>query len=104
VAAATSVPELVVTISAVRIGALDMAVANLLGSNLFNLLIIALDDAFFMKGSLLAHVSPIHLATVLSAITMTGIAIVGLLYRPPGRLFKGVGWGESVCFCSAFIF
>lgn len=92
VAAATSVPELVVTISAVRIGALDMAVANLLGSNLFNLLIIALDDAFFMKGSLLAHVSPMHLATVLSAITMTGIAIVGLLYRPPGRLFKGVGW------------
>lgn len=92
VAAATTVPEMVVTISAVRIGALDMAVANLLGSNLFNLLIIAVDDALFLDGPILAHVSPMHMATALSAIAMTGTAIVGLLYRPPGRLFRSVGW------------
>ncbi|WP_413438463.1 sodium:calcium antiporter [Sulfuriferula sp. GW1] len=92
VALATTVPEMVVTVSAVRIGALDMAVANLLGSNLFNLLLIAVDDVLFTDGPILAHVSPMHLATALSAITMTGAAIVGLLYRPAGRLFKRVGW------------
>src|SRR6185437_4406296 len=33
IAAATSVPELVVTVSALRLGAVDMAIGNLLGSN-----------------------------------------------------------------------
>ena len=39
VAAVTSLPELSLTIAALRIGALDMAIANLLGSNMFNILI-----------------------------------------------------------------
>jgi cation:H+ antiporter len=43
VAGATSLPELVITVAAVRIGALDMAIANLLGSNLFDMAIIAVD-------------------------------------------------------------
>ena len=37
VAGATSLPELVVTISALRMGAVDLAIGNLLGSNLFNM-------------------------------------------------------------------
>ncbi|MBK5103650.1 MAG: sodium:calcium antiporter [Burkholderiales bacterium] len=92
IAAATSLPELVVTLSALRLGALDMAIANLLGSNLFNLLILAVDDAFYLKGPLLAHVSMAHAVSVMSAVTMTGAVIVGLLYRPLGRLFRTVGW------------
>lgn len=54
VAAATSLPELAVTIAAVRIGAVDMAVANLLGSNLFDMLVLAVDDFFYVPGPLLA--------------------------------------------------
>jgi len=42
VAVATSLPEIAVTVHAVRIGALDMAVAGILGSNPFNVTIIAL--------------------------------------------------------------
>ena len=52
VALATSLPELAVTISALSIGALDMAIANLLGSNLFNVAIIAVDDIFLPPRSL----------------------------------------------------
>ena len=92
VAAVTSLPELVVTISALRIGALDMAIANLLGSNLFNMAIIAVDDLVFTKGPLLAHVSPIHAVSAMSAVVMTGIAIIGLMYRPRVRVFRAVGW------------
>ena len=44
IAAATSLPELVVTISALRLGAVDMAIGNLLGSNLFDILILGIDD------------------------------------------------------------
>lgn len=92
IAFATSVPEIVVTISAVRIGALDMAISNLLGSNLFNILILVIDDVFYTKGPLFADVSPLHAVTAISAIMMTGLAIVGLFYRPKERLFKTVGW------------
>lgn len=92
VAAATSLPELAVTVAALRIGALDMAIANLLGSNLFNMAILALDDLIFLKGPLLSHISPIHAVSAMSAVVMSGVFIIGLVYRPSTRLFQGVGW------------
>jgi len=98
VAFATSVPELVVTIAALRIGALDMAIGNLLGSNLFDILLVALDDVLFLKGPILSHVSPLHAVSAVSAMVMTGTAIVGLIYRPAGRVLKTVGWTSLFLF------
>jgi cation:H+ antiporter len=98
VAAVTSLPEAVVTVAAVRIGALDMAIGNLFGSNLFNIAILALDDLLYARGPLLARVSPAHAVSALSAIMMTGVAIVGLLYRPKLRVFKTVGWTSIALF------
>jgi cation:H+ antiporter len=92
VAGATSLPELVVTIAAVRIGALNMAIANLLGSNLFDMLVLAIDDIFYTKGPILWAVSPAHAFSAGSAVVMTGLVIVSLLYRPGQRLFRAVGW------------
>jgi cation:H+ antiporter len=94
VACATSVPEVAVSIAALRMDALDMAIGNLFGSNLFNIAIIAVDDVFYLPGPILAHVSPLHVVSSMSAIMMTGIAIVGLLYRPKTRLFRVVGWAS----------
>jgi cation:H+ antiporter len=92
VAGATSLPELVVTIAALRIGALNMAIANLLGSNLFDILILAVDDVAFVKGPILSHVSPVHAVSAFSAVIMTGIVVVGLLYRSKTRVFRYVDW------------
>lgn len=92
VAAATSAPELAVTLSALKVGALDMAIANLLGSNLFDILVLAVDDLFYLPGPLLSHVSPAHALSALSALVMTGMAVVGLLYRPTTRVLRTVGW------------
>lgn len=92
VAGVTSLPELAVTVAALRIGALDMAIANLLGSNLFNIAILAFDDLIFFKGPLLSHVSPMHAVSAVSAVVMSGIVIIGLVYRPGTRLFRTVGW------------
>ena len=86
VAGATSLPEVVVTLAALRLRALDMAIGGLLGSNLFDLLIIAVDDVFYTRGSLLADVSPVHAVTAFSAVIMSGAVIVGLVYRPGRRL------------------
>jgi cation:H+ antiporter len=92
IAGATSLPELVVTVSALRLGAVDMAIGNLLGSNLFNILILALDDFFYRKGPLLAAVSPAHAITAFAAAIMSGIFIVALLYKPETRVRGTIGW------------
>lgn len=92
VAAATSLPELVVTISALRLGALDMAIANLLGSNLFDMLVLAIDDLFYLPGPLLSIVSPTHAVSAFAAVIMSGILVVALLYRPASRFHGSIGW------------
>jgi cation:H+ antiporter len=92
IAAATSVPELVVTVSALRLGAVDMAIGNLLGSNLFDVLVLAIDDIAYTKGPLLASVSPAHAITAFAAVIMSGIFIVAMLYKPETRLRGTVGW------------
>jgi len=98
VAVVTSLPELVVTIAALRLGAIDMAVGNLFGSNLFNIGILAIDDLVFLKGPLLANVAPVHAVSALSAVMMTGVAIVGLFYRSGARVLRTVGWASVVLF------
>lgn len=98
VAVATSLPEAVVTISALRIGALDMAVSNLLGSNLFNGMLVAVDDILYLKGPILADVSPLQGLSALSAIMMNGVAIIGLLFRPRERLLHIMGWASLMIF------
>jgi cation:H+ antiporter len=88
VAASTSLPEVVVSMAAMRIGALDMAVANLFGSNMFNVAVLGIDDLLYTRGSLLAAVSPTHMVTASAAITMTGIAVIGLTFRAGRKRFR----------------
>jgi cation:H+ antiporter len=92
IAGATSVPELVVTVSALRLGAVDMAIGNLLGSNLFDILILAIDDIAYRKGPLLSAASSAHAITAFAAAIMSGIFIVAMLYKPETRLRGTIGW------------
>jgi cation:H+ antiporter len=79
----TSAPEIVVSISALRMGALDMAVGNVIGSNLFNMgVTVFVDDLFFTKGPILSYASPDHIFTALIAMLMSCVVIIGLIYRP----------------------
>jgi cation:H+ antiporter len=81
IAVSTSLPEVVVSIAAVKMDAIDLAIGNLFGSNIFNILILAIDDFFFTIGPILSFVNPNHIISALSAIAMTTIAIIGLTYR-----------------------
>ncbi len=91
IAAATSVPELVVTVSALRLNAVDMAIGNLLGSNLFDILILGFDDIAYTKGPLLSAVSPVNAITAFAAVIMSGIFIVAVLYKPETRVRGTIG-------------
>src|SRR3990172_2813891 len=44
IAASTSLPKVVVSIAAIRIGTIDLAIGNIFGSNIFNIAILAFDD------------------------------------------------------------
>jgi cation:H+ antiporter len=92
VAAVTSAPEVVVTVAALRMGAVDLAIGNLFGSNLFNIAILAIDDLAYLPGPLLADVSLSHAASAFSAMMMSGLAVVGLVLRPPSRVVRTVSW------------
>jgi len=101
IALSTSLPEIVVSISAVKIDAIDLAIGNLFGSNIFNIFILAIDDIFFVKGPLLVYVNPNHIIAALSAIAMTTIAIIGLTYRAEKKkLF--LAW-DSICILLVYI-
>lgn len=89
-AIATTLPELSVSVSAVSVGALELAFSNLLGSNLFNLVILAVDDLLYAKGPLLAAASPVHVVTVFTAIMMTALVTVALIHQPKRRVLNTV--------------
>lgn len=98
IAFATSVPELVVTVAALRLAALNLAIGNLLGSNLFNILIVPVADVLYLKGPILSHVSSVHAVSALSAMIMSGVFVIGLFYRARTRLYKTVGWASLILF------
>lgn len=95
VAAATSLPELVVTVSAACSGAVDMATGNLLGSNLFNVLVIAIDDLLYGNGPLLSKVSTIHGSTATVAVLMTIIAVVCLAFDHRANRRSTLRWASA---------
>ncbi|MGV3640870.1 MAG: sodium:calcium antiporter [Adhaeribacter sp.] len=86
-AASTSLPEAAVSISAIRMGAYDLAIGNLIGSNMFNIIILAIDDFFYTQGHLLKDAAPGNMITVFSVLIMTALAIAGLMYRSKRKLF-----------------
>jgi cation:H+ antiporter len=85
VAITTSLPELVVSITAVRMGAFDLAVGNLFGSNAFNMAAFFFADLAYRQGSLLSTVSTTHALTGLWAIIMMNIGLMGIIYRAEKR-------------------
>jgi cation:H+ antiporter len=98
VAFATTVPELATTWGAVRIGAIDLALGNLLGSNLFDVAILAIDDVAFVAGPIYAAVAPVHAISALTACLMSGVFIVALTYRPVSRVWRTASWASVTLF------
>lgn len=96
-AVSTSLPEVAVSYAAIRMGAIDLAVGNLLGSNIFNVLILAIDDLVYSKGFLLKDASRLNLLSVFSVILMSAVVIIGLSYRAEGKRYK-LAWDAAVIF------
>ena len=93
VAIVTSLPELATSIGALRIGAYDMILGNLFGSNMFNILTIFFADVAYRRGSLFASLgsqASDQLMIALLGILITTVAIIGIAYRSK-RQILGMG-------------
>ncbi len=79
-AVATSLPELVASIAAVRIGAYDLAVGNLFGSNAFNMTVLFAADVAYVPGPILAAVDPAQVVAGVGAILLMAIALAAVVH------------------------
>lgn len=91
-AIATSLPEIVVAVTALRIGAIDLAVGDILGANMLNTANIFISDIFYTGGPLLSEVSSKNLVTALAMIVMTVIVIMGLKFKSNRKTFGIISW------------
>lgn len=87
VALVTSLPEVVTTISAIRIGASDMAIGNLFGSNMFNMFAIGITDLFYVDGRYLSVIDPSFMLVGMVGLMMTIIGLVGNVAKLEKRIF-----------------
>lgn len=99
-AAATSLPELTVDLSAVRQGMPDLAVGDLLGSSLMNLLILAGVDLLQRTGRpMLSREAASHALSATLGIALTAIAAMAVLTagKLPHVSWLGVGgWSWAI--------
>ncbi|MFC1992922.1 sodium:calcium antiporter [Chloroflexota bacterium] len=91
-AISTSMPELVVSIAALRLRAIDMAVAGILGANMLDLVSVAWTDIFYTQGPILTMVSTTHLVTAIVAAAMSLIVIAGLCLKQKRKTFIIFSW------------
>lgn len=77
----TSLPELVTSIAAVRQGALNLAVGNIIGGNSFDVLFVAFADIAYGGGSIYQQFAASQTFVISLAILMSGVLLLGLLRR-----------------------
>ncbi|MEA1940063.1 MAG: sodium:calcium antiporter [Candidatus Caldatribacteriota bacterium] len=83
----TSLPELVTSITAIRIKAYDLALGIVLGANILNMTIPFFSDIFYAGPPILSVISPQHIISALMAIILTSIAIASVVYKPKKAIF-----------------
>ncbi|MBU0677783.1 MAG: hypothetical protein KJ626_06670 [Verrucomicrobia bacterium] len=97
---ATSFPELFVSISAFRLGQTNMAVANVLGSNMVNMSFIPIMHLFAWSGGFYNQIESSSIIILCISMLMTCILMLGLLLRSK-KSFLTLGW-ESVCMLAVY--
>ena len=85
---ATSLPELSTILAAVKLKRYEMAIADVFGTNLFNINIIVLVDALHDGEPVLLDAGPFAAFAALLSLVLTGIYLIGLLERRDRTLLR----------------
>jgi cation:H+ antiporter len=81
----TSLPELSTVLVAARMGAFDLAVGTVLGSNAFNMTVILAADLAYLPGPILADVSPLQAFAGVGAILLMSLVLAGIIHETRTR-------------------
>lgn len=82
----TSLPELLAAVTAVRMGAIELAVGNIFGSNVFNMLALGISDFFYVDGSFLDAISNDFALVGMLGLLLTMMALLGNIARIERRI------------------
>lgn len=82
----TSFPEIAATVAAARMGAFDLAVGNIFGSNAFNMCILFAMDLAYSGGPVLGAASTDHVFSGQVAMLALGLGVMGILARAQRRI------------------
>lgn len=85
----TSLAELVVSVAAIRAGALTLAVGNIIGGNTFDALLVAVADVAYRDGSVYATAGDGPVLVAGLTVAMTAVLLLGMLRRQrygPGNI------------------
>ncbi len=91
-AISTSLPEIAASLAAIRLGAIDLAIGNVLGSNLFNVLLLAIYDLADGSANFWATLNNANGFAAVMAMMMTGVVIISLMYRASPRTPYRFSW------------
>lgn len=83
----TSLPELIAALAAMRMNAFDMAVGNLFGSSVFNMLGLGISDFFYTDGRFLAAIDPGFALVGILGLLLINMALIGNLARVERKFF-----------------
>jgi cation:H+ antiporter len=95
---ATSLPELSTVLAAVKLGRHEMAIADVFGTNLFNVNIIVLSDALHPGHPVLLQAGPFSAFAALLGMVLTAVYLVGLLERRDRTVLR-MGYDSLTVLC-----
>lgn len=87
IALATSLPELTVSIEAIKLKSYDMAAGNLLGSNIFNIMIIFITDLFLRDKNIYQSLTEFHKLTAIFSMLILLVFMMGVMFKKKKRRY-----------------
>ena len=91
-ALSTSLPEVAASMAAIRLGAIDLAIGNVLGSNLFNVTLLAVYDLADGRANFWSALNNANGFAAVMTMMMTGVVIISLMYRSSPRTPYRFSW------------
>ena len=84
----TSLPEVVTTFSLLKLGNFNMAASNMLGSNIFNFLVLAISDIFVKESHIYSYSDSYTMMYVVGGIVTTFLLVISLILKKNNKIVK----------------
>lgn len=101
-ATSTSLPEIAASLAAIRLGAIDLAIGNVLGSNLFNTALFFFYDLADGRANFWASLTNANAFAAVMTMMMTGVVVISLMYRASPRTPYRFSW-DGIALASMYL-